>query len=184
MKTTYFLLTLFIILTSYGIEAGVQYINGPWSPLRDCRRMITTTYLGTTTSSSRKIEKVSYDNRQGKVTVENTYHYSETSTRTSSASASVGGSILGIEINASIGGGTSFTKTESFTVNMRVPPGKIGRIYLSEKRAVARFRHVIQPQVKEFGTTVWKKDPNPAAPMKIETSTVTTISHEYSFVSN
>ena len=184
MKTAYFLLTLFIILTSYGIQGGVQYINGPWSPLRDCRRMITTTYLGTSTTTSRKVEIVSYDNTQGKTTVENTYHYSETSTRTSSAGASVGGSILGIEIKASIGGETSFSKTESFTVNMKVYPGKIGRIYLSEKRAVARFRHVIQPQVREFGTTVWKKDTNPAAPMKTEFSTVTTISHEYTFVSN
>ena len=67
---------------------------------------------------------------------------------------------------------------------MKVPPGKTGRIYLSEKTATAKFRHVIQPQIKEFGTTVWYKDPNPGAPMKIEFSTVTTISHDYSFVTN
>ena len=67
---------------------------------------------------------------------------------------------------------------------MKIPPGKIGRIYLSEKTSIAKFRHVIQPQIREFGSTVWKTDPYPGAPMTIEFSTVTTISHEYSFVTS
>jgi hypothetical protein len=184
MKTTYFLLTLFIILTSYGIQAGVQYKYEPICLLHDCRKMITTTYTGTTTSSSRRIEKVSYDNTKGKLTVENTYEYQETSTRTSNAGADIGLSILGIEIKGSIGGETSFSKEEKFTVHMKVPPGKIGRVFLSEKKAIANFRHVIQPQIREFGATVWKKDPNPGAPMRIVFSTVTTISHAYSFETN
>ena len=184
MKTTYLLFTLFLILTSYGIQAAVQYKYEPICLLHDCRKMITTTYTGTSTTTSRKIEKVSYDNTKGKLTVENTYKYTETSTRTSNAGATIGGKILGIEIKASIGGETSFTKSEEFTVQMKVPPGKIGRIYLSERTAVAKFRHVIQPQIREFGSTVWKTDPNPGAPMRIEYSTVTTISHEYSFATN
>ena len=88
MKTTYFLFTLFIILTSYGIKAGVQYINGPICFTYDCRRMITTTYTGSSESLSGKVEKTTYDNSKNNVAMEYTYTSSETSSRSSSAAPS------------------------------------------------------------------------------------------------
>ena len=178
MKTTYFLLTLFIILTSYGIQAGVQYKNYLCA-LKDCRNMISTTYIGTSSSTSKKTLKVSYDNSKGTTSFSNTYTFSETTSRSMSASASVGASILSAEVRASIGGEASYSRTQSYSYTVTIPPGKIGRVYVSQKTEVAKFRHVIQPQQKVLG------EPNSkyknVSGMKTEYSTVTTKSPVFSF---
>ena len=176
MKAIYFLLTLFIILTSYGIQAGVQYINQNDSN----RKMITTTYVGSTTSSARKFEKATYDNSKGKSAYEYTYSFSETTSRSMSPSVSVGTNILGAEVKASLGGLSSYSKTQSYSFHVKIPAGKIGHIYVSEKTSLAKFRHVIQPQIKDG--QIWKN--NPTSSMKIEFSTVTTKTPEFSLVTN
>ena len=181
MKTIYFLLTLFIILTSYGIQATTQY-QYPFCVLKYCRTVISTTYLGTTTSTSRKILKNTYDNSKSKVAFENTYTYTETTSRSMSASASVGGSILGIEVGATIGGSASYSRTQSYSYKVRIPAGKIGRVYLSEKTEVARYRHVIQPQEKGLGEPDSKY--RNSGSMRTEFSTVTTKSPVFSLETN
>ena len=184
MKTTYFLLTLFIILSSYGIQAGVQYLDTPLCCVHDCRTMITTTYVGSSSMISGKTLKVSYDNSQGKVTYENTYTFTETTSRIMNASPTIGAKFLSQEVKASLGGETSYTRTETYRYSVKIPPGKIGRVYVTEKTTIANFRHVIQPQIREFGLNNWKADPNPGAPMRIEYSTVTTKSPEFSLEIN
>ena len=180
MKTTYFLLTLFIILTSYGIQAGVQYTY-PFCFLIDCRNVISTTHTGTTTSTSGRSLKVTYDNSKSKVAFDNTYTFKETISRTMSASASVGANILGIEVGASLGGSSSYSKEESFSYSVKIPAGKIGRVYVSVKTEIAKFRHVIQEQQKGLGEPDSKFTTKNT---KIEFSTVTTKSPVYSFETN
>ena len=181
MKTTYFLLTLFIILTSYGIQAGVQYTY-PICLFKDCRTMISTTYTGTTTSTSRKSLKTTYDNSKSKVAFDNTYTFTETTSRSMSASASVGANILGVEVGATLGGSASYSKTQSYSYSVKIPAGKIGRVYVSEKTEVAKFRHVIQPQEKGLGEPASKF--HNVAGMKTEYSTVTTKSPVFSLETN
>jgi hypothetical protein len=178
MKSTYFLLTLFIILTSYGIQAGVQY-QYPFCILKYCRTVISTTYLGTTPSTSKRTLKATYDNSKGKTDVENTYQFSETVSRSMSASASVGASILGAEVGATLGGSASYSRTQGFSYKVTIPAGKIGRVYASEKTETARFRHVIQPQEKGLDEPDSKYRNVPG--MKQEFSTVTTKSPVFSF---
>ena len=180
MKSIYFLLTLFIILTSYGIQAGVQYVKQTCTQF-ECRKVITTTYVGSTTSNSRKIEKASYDNSKGKTALEKTYSFSLSTSRTMSASASVGTTVLGKEVKASLGGDASYKRTQNYSYKVKIPAGKIGHIYLSEKTSIAKFRHVIQPQIKE-GQQNWKNNPNSS--MKVEFSTVTTKTPEFSLATN
>ena len=182
MKTTYFLLTLFIILTSYGIQAGVQYQNF-FCVFYDCRYMISTTYTGTRSSTSKKILKTTYDNSKGKIPFENTYDYSETTSRTTSASATVGANILGIEIGASLGGSTSYSITQNYNFHVNIPAGKIGRVYLSEKTEVATFRHVIQTQTKAWGEPE-SKYKNEKGSVRTEFTTVTTKSPVFSLETN
>ena len=182
MKTSYFLLTLFIILTSYGIQAGVQY-EYYLCILKDCRKQISTTYTGTTTSTSRKVLKFTYDNSKSKVAFENTYSFSETTSRSMSLGAQVSANTLGIEIGASIGGTSSYSRTESYSYRVNIPPGKIGRVYASEKTEVAKYRHVIQHQDKPLYTpdSAYK---NVKGGMSIEFSTVTTKSPVFSLETN
>ena len=182
MKTSYLLLTLFIILTSYGIQAGVQY-EYYLCILKDCRKQISTTYIGTTTSTSRKTLKFTYDNSKSKVTYEHTYSISETTSRSMSLGAQVGAKILGVEIGASIGGSSSYSRTESYGYKVRIPPGKIGRVYVSEKTEVARYRHVIQHQDKALGAPV-SAYKNVPGQMTTSFSTVTTKSPVFSLETN
>ena len=142
--------------------------------------MISTTYLGTTTSTSRKTLKTTYDNSKSKIPFENTYTFSETTSRTMSASASVGASILSAEVKASIGGEASYSRTQSYSAQVRVPAGKIGRVYVSEKTEVARFRHVIQPQKQRPGDNDFKNELG----MQTQYSTVTTKSPVFSLETN
>ena len=181
MKTTYFLLTLFIILTSYGIQAGVQYTY-PLCLLKDCRNVITTTYTGTITSTSKKTLKVTYDNSKGKTAFEKTYSFSDTTSRSMSASPSVGAKILSAEVKASLGGEASYSRTQSFSYTVKIPAGKIGRVYVSQRTDVAKFRHVIQPQEKPLGDPV--SNYKNVSGMKTEYSTVTTKSPVYNFETN
>ena len=173
MKTTYSLFALFIILTFYGIQAGVQYTY-PICLLRDCRNVITTTFLGNEDSLSAKTDLITIDNTGSNVNFEHTYSFSQTVSRSMTASASIGAGILGVEVKATLEGQTSYSRTETFQYKVVIPPKKTGRVFSQVKTTKSKFRHVIQPQVKEFGEKTWKKDPNPAAPMKIEYSYVYT----------
>ena len=182
MKTSYLLLTLFIILTSYGIQAGVQY-EYYLCIGKDCRKQISTTYTGTSTSTSGRVLKFTYDNSKSKVTFEHTYSFSETVSRSMNAGAQVGAKILGIEIGASIGGSTSYTRSQSYSYHVKIPPGKIGRVYASEITEVARYRHVIQHQDKALGEPDSKYKNVPGG-MSTSFSTVTTKSHKFSLETN
>ena len=182
MKTTYFLLTLFIILTSYGIQASVQY-EYYLCVFKDCRKQISTTYTGTSTSTSRKVLKFTYDNSKSKVVFENTYTFSETNSRSMSVGAEVSAKTLGIEIGASIGGSASYSRTESYSYHVKIPPGKIGRVYASEITEVAKYRHVIQHQDKGLGEPDSKYKNVPGG-MSTSYSTVTTKSHKFSLETN
>ena len=95
----------------------------------------------------------SYDNSKGKTAVEKTYYFSEKTSRSMGAGASVG-TILGAEVRASLGGDASYSRTQSYTYKVIIPAGKIGHIYVSEKTSLAKFRHVIQPQIKDG--QIWK----------------------------
>ena len=167
MKTTFYLFTLFIIF--YGIQAGVQY-RYPLCFINGCRTLITTTFVGSTDSYSNKAYLITIDNKGSKVNFQHTYSFSQTVSRSTSASASIGADILGAEISASLGGSSSYSRTETFQYSVTVPPGKIGRVFSRVKSTTSKFRHVFQPQIKLEG--YWKKDPNPNAPMKIEYSYV------------
>ena len=181
MKATYFLLALLIILTSYGIQAGVQYTY-PICFFKECRNMISTTYTGTTSSTSGKSLKVSYDNTKGKTMLQNTFTCSEPTTRSMSASPSVGANILSAEVRASLGGEASYSRTQTFSVQVNVPVGKIGRVYVSQRTDVAKFRHVIQLQQKETGEPDSKY--KNIQGMNTEFSTVTTKTPVFSVETN
>ena len=145
----------------------------------DCRNIISTTHTSTTTSTSGRTLKVTYDNSKSKVAFDNTYKFQETISRSMSASASVGANILGIEVGASLGGSSSYSREESFSYSVKIPAGKIGRVYASEKTEIAKFRHIIQPQQKSLSDP-WKN----SGGMKVEISTVITKSPVYSLETN
>ena len=139
--------------------------------------------MGTTTSTSGKVLKFTYDNSKSKVVFETKYSISETTSRSMSLGAQVSADTLGKEIGASIGGSASYSKTQSYSYPVRIPPGKIGRLYVSEKTEVARYRHVIQHQDKALGTpdSAYKNVPRQTA---ISFSTVTTKSPVFSLDTN
>ena len=97
-----------------------------------------------------------------------------------SASASVGASILSAEVRATLGGEASYSRTQSYSLHVKIPAGKIGRVYVSERIEVAKFRHVIQPQKQGPGDKDFKNELG----MRQEFSTVTTKSPVYSLETN
>lgn len=171
MKTTFYLFTLFIILTFYGIQASVDYTYILCIG-KDCRTMITTTFVSSSDSLSNKADLITIDNRGSNVNFQHTYSFSQTVSRSTTASASIGMNILGAAISASLGGSSSYSRTETFQYSVTVPPGKIGRVFSRVKSTTSKFRHVFQPQIREFSEGYWKKDPNPNAPMRVEYSYV------------
>ena len=134
--------------------------------------MITTTFVGSTDSYSNKADLITIDNKGSNVNFQHTYSFSQTVSRSTSASASIGMNILGAEISASLGGSSSYSRTETFQYSVTVPPGKIGRVFSRVKSTTSKFRHVFQPQINLPNEGYWKKDPNPNAPMRIEYSYV------------
>ena len=110
--------------------------------------MISTTYISNTTSTSKKDLKVSCDNSKSQKEFEKTYTFSEATSRTMNPSVSVGPLALRAEIRTTLGGEASYNRIQSYSYTVKLPPGKKGRVYVSEKTEIIKFKHVIQPQEK------------------------------------
>ena len=113
--------------------------------------MISTTYISNTTSTSKKDLKVSCDNSKSQKEFEKTYTFSEATSRTMNPSVSVGPLALRAEIRTTLGGEASYNRIQSYSYTVKLPPGKKGRVYVSEKTEIIKFKHVIQLQEKELG---------------------------------
>ena len=171
------LFTLFLILCTSIVQSTTQY---KYTCLfNQCRNKITTTTATDSVSYTRYVEQCSFDNKKGVRDSVQTYTISHTSSRTASASASVGMDILGIEIKATLSGEVSYSTTKTISNQVTIPPGKVVHILLRDKRTTTVFIHHIEPQVPQNG--VWVHDPNPNVSTRIERSYVTTVSPDISF---
>ena len=149
---------LAFILCYIGVQSSTQYIDRgsttgfiPYQ-LRD--RVITTKNQESTTYSI-WVEKGSYNNKENSAPQTFSYSYSETNSRSFSLGAGVTKSVLSAEVNLSIGGELSWSKTESFTGSATVPANKVAHAYIRTKIVTTEFKHRIQRQKTDI-TGTWQ----------------------------
>ena len=169
-KLIYFLLTLLIILSSSGVQAGIKYIDRPCLFCPPTRDVVITSKSSEHTSYSNWVEKGSFDNRGNQKPASFTYSYQATSSRSTNVGASVNLEIIKFEI----GGSTSFSKTDSFSGTREIPAGKVGRAYIRDKITTVKFKHVLKKQEKI--NNFWKSKVNEKE--RVDYSTVVTTSPE------
>ena len=170
-KLIYFLLTLLVILSSSGVQAGIKYIDRPCLFCPPTRDVVITSKSSEHTSHSNWVEKGSFDNRGNKMPASFTYSYQVTSSRSTNVGASVNLEIIKFEI----GGSTSFSKTESFSGAREIPANKVGRAYIRNKVTTVKFKHVLKRQEKI--NNFWKSKVNEKE--RVEYSTVVTTTPEF-----
>ena len=174
-KLIYFLLTLLIILSSSGVQASIDYIDRPCLFCPPTRDVVITSKSSEHTSHSNWVEKGSFDNRGNKMPASFKYSYQFTSSRSINMGASVNLKILAFEIGLSIGGSTSFSKTESFSGAREIPANKVGRAYIRNKITTVKFKHAIKREEKI--NNFWRSKVNERE--RVEYSTVVTTTPEF-----
>ena len=147
---------LAFILCFIDVQTSTQYINKgltngaiPYK-LRD---KVVTTKTQQTTSYSNWVEKGSYNNKKNSSPHTFTYSYSETNSRSFSLGAGISKSILGTEVSLSIGGGLSWSKTDSLSGSAKVPGNKVAHAYIRTKTVTTKFKHIIQKQKTDIKGT-------------------------------
>lgn len=163
---------LIYILCIIGIQSSTQYIDrgiaGGIVPYQ-LRDKVTTTKEQESLDYSQWIERGSHDNRANKTPQTFEYSYSETNTRTFSIGSGITKTILSYEVNLSIGGELSWSKTETIAGSAEVPGNKVAHAYIRSQIKTTKFRHLIQRQKTDI-TGKWKD----VGTQKLSFSTITT----------
>ena len=148
------------ILCFIGVQSSTQYIDrGTTSGFipYQLRDKVITTKNQETTTYSKWIEKGSYNNKNSKSAHTFSYSYSETNSRSFSLGAGVTKSVLSAEVNLSIGGELSWSKTDSFSGSAQVPANKVAHAFIRTKIVTTKFKHRIQKQKTDIKGT-WQNN--------------------------
>ena len=169
LKATYCFFTLFVILSSYGVQAGSYTTkNFGCDFFATCRNVISTTKSQSVSYTS-KIEKGIYDNRQSSIASDFSYSVSSTNSRSINRGGSIDLQIIRIELGST----DEYSKTETIQNTVTVPARKVGHVYVRDKITTITLTHLIREEILDNGK--WKDHGK-----RVERSTSKTVTTEIS----